>query len=315
MIESDGKYYPLKDITSTDKIDKNNIKYVGAGNTYSKENCSLPPEFYSIEKNTLREYKTTYDASYVLIENINYDNNVKIYHDNKIINFSIISTEDNKVKINLNKPYLSDTLLFYIDSDEEYTITLYMDLSFNKEIVSKKITNEKISIPDSTWITENTQFRTIITYGKIDETSITKLKSETTTCSYKEKYVYKYEVKREYYDDNYYSNIEGYIKDINDYKIYYKGKPIVNAVEIIKEKTVEIPQIEYIYTENKMQENDSSQKTECQETKTAEKIIETKTEIVEKKISEIPKKVYVIISVLSMIIILLIIKLYRKYVE
>ena len=33
---------------------------------------------------------------------------------------------------------------------------------------------------------------------------------------------YYYNINKVYYDDNYYTNIDGYIKDINDYKVYYR---------------------------------------------------------------------------------------------
>ena len=257
-----------------------------------------------------------YPASYVLIENINYDDNVKIYYDNELIDFSIISKENNKVKINLKKARICDKLLFYVDTNDEYTISLYIDLSFEQQTLSKTIKNEKVSTPDSTWITSNTKTYLYFTNEKINESDITKLLSETINCSYKEKYIYKYEVTKEYYDNNYYLNIDGYIKDINDYKIYYKGEPITNTIEIIQEKIVEVPKIEYMYIEKEIKENDSSKQTECPEKEITETVIETKTEFVEKEIFKIPKQVYIIIFMLLIVSALLAIKLlYIKYVE
>ena len=124
-------------------------------------------------------------------------------------------------------------------------------------------------------------------------------------------------MKKEYYDDNYYKNlnIDGYIKDEKDYKIFYKGKPltITNTIEVIKEKIVKEPQIEYVYIEkeaNNIEKNtekkDPSKEMEC--------LPETKIEkqIIEKEILKIPKKIYFIISILTIIILLLIIKLFKK---
>jgi len=314
-IIGEGDYYPLKDITPNDVYDKTNFKYVESNNGTSAQYCTLSPEYYQIEKKQIREYKKVYNTSYVLIEGINYDNNIKIYYDNKLINFMIISNENNQLKINLKKQYMCDKLLFYIENDAEYTISLYLDLNFETEILSKKLENEKISNPDSTWITENTKFITYTTYENLSESIFNKLIKETTICSYKEKYVYKYNVTKEYYDDNYHSHVDGYIKDINDYKIYYNYEPIVNTVEITKEKLIDIPQVEYVYVEKEIKENDSSQHLECPQEIKKEPVNKITKEIIEKEVFKIPKKMYIIILILLMTIILLIIKLYRKYVE
>lgn len=311
IVSSEGEYYPLKDVTEEDKIDKNNIKYGPLRGIYTEENCSLPSEYYLIVPKYVGRYKKVYNASYVLIENVNYDNNIKIYYENKLVNFNIISTEENKIKIDLKKEYLCDKLLFFVDNATNYKITLYRDSSFQKEIISKNIENEKISVPDKTWTDENTVFYTDVITQKLVESDLTKLISAKIHCSYQEIYVYKYEVTREYYDDNYHVNVEGYIKDVNDYKFFYKGEPIVNTVEIEKEKIIKEPQIEYIYIEK---ENDSSQETECLPETITEIKTQVKKEIVEKEIFKIPIKIYIIIIMLILIIIFLSIKIFKKYV-
>ena len=168
-------------------------------------------------------------------------------------------------------------------------------------------------MPDKTWITEDTYFIKYDGNVYYEITDLTTLTNEYEVCRYREKYVYKYQVKKEYYDDNYYANIDGYIKDISDYKIFYKGEPITNTIEITKEKIVKEPQIEYIYVpnENEMQKNDSSkEKNETSETNCLPKI---ETEIIEK--FKIPKKLYIIIVLLLLVILILIRKLYKKYVD
>lgn len=315
IISTEGKYYPLRKVATNDKIDKNNIKYVGDWKIYDNSYCSLSPEYYLLDKLTVREYRKVYDASYVLIENVDYKDNIKIYVDNKLIDFKVISSDNNQVKINLLKPYLCGELLFYVDSDTEYTISLYEDLNFTKQIISKTANNVKISIPDETWINDNTYFYNYITSKYYEESVFSKLVSEKVNCAYKEKYVYKYDVIREYYDENYHVNVDGYIKDINDYKIYSKSNQNTNIVEIIQEKIVEVPKIEYIYIENKTQENDSSQTQACQPKEITETIVETKTETIEKEIFKIPYQLYIALLILVIIIVFLIIKLYRKYVE
>ena len=324
IISQEGEYYPLKDITETDKIDINNIKYVG-GNIYNPEYCNLPSEYYQKDEKYVRKYNKTYNASYVLIENVDSDSNIEIYSDNKLINFNVISNENNQIKINLRKEYFCDQLLFYVDTDEKYKISIYLDITFNRLILSKEIENEKIAVPDETWITDETEFYTYTTSVKYEESDFTKLLTEQLSCSYKEKYVYKYDVTREYYDDDYHLYVDGYIKDENDYRLFYKGEPITitNTIEVIKEKIVEVPQIvkepqtEYVYIEKENNEsiNNPSQEEECSEEPIVETKTEIKTQIVEKEVFKIPKKIYIIIFLLIITITALIIKLFRKSVD
>lgn len=314
IIGEKGDYYPLKEVNENDKLDLTNIKYV-SNNVSNPDYCSLSSEYYLIHKEYIREYQKIQDASYVLIENISPDTDIQIYHNNQPTNFRIMSTENNQIKINLNKPYSCGKLLFYVDSDEKYKISLYTDLIFKKIVLSKELENTKISTPDETWITKKTKFYNYTVTSELEEDDFTKLKSEQLTCKYSEKYVYKYEVTKEYYDDDYHLNIDGYIKDENDYRFFYKGEPITitNTIEVIQEKIIKEPQIEYVYIENEnnREKDDSSQETGC--------LIETKTEIkrqiIEKEIFKIPKKIYIIIFLLIILVLLLIIKLIKKHVE
>ena len=317
-ISQNGEYYPLKDITDSDKVDINNIKYVGE-NVYNPQYCNLPSEYYQIKEKYVREYKRTNNAAYVLIENVNTNNEIRIYNNNKLIQFTIISNENNKVKISLGRQYLCGSLLFYIDTEQKYRISIYNDQNYKKLILSKELEQEKISVPDQTWVTEETEFYTYITSEKHEENEFNKLISEELSCSYKEKYIYKYDVTREYYDDDYHLNVDGYMKDENDYRLFYKGEPITvtKTIEVTKEKIIKEPQIEYIYKEkeNNEQINNPSNEKEC----SSEPIIETKTEIktkvIEKEIFKIPKKIYIIILLLIIIIVVLTIKLFRKNVD
>ena len=169
-------------------------------------------------------------------------------------------------------------------------------------------------IPNKTWITKETIYNTSYTEQIYEDNDLTFKIDEYNVCRYREKYVYKYQVKKEYYDDNYYAEIDNdeYTKDINDYKVFYKGNPITNNVEIIQEKIIKEPQIEYICipNENIIQKNDSSkeiQKTEC--------LSKKENTTVEKTIFKIPKIIYLVIALLVLIIISLIARLIRKNVD
>lgn len=317
-INENGDYYPMKDITEEDKVDQNNIKYV-PNYIYSKKNCSLPSEYYLINKKYVKEYKT-YRATYIIIENISSIDDVKIYYNNEIIDFKIIDTDANKIKINLKKEYFCDKLKFKINTDKQYKITLYIDKLFEQKALEKEVDEITDLIPDKTWITKESEHIIYNTENTLKESDLTILLSKYETCNYNEKYIYAYKSNKEYYDDNYYTNlnIDGYVKDEKEYKIFYKGEPltITNTIEVVKEKIVKVPQIEYVYIEkenndnkNNIEKNDPSEEFKClPETK-------IKTQFIEKIVSKIPKRIYFLILILIIVILFLLIKLYKKHVD
>jgi len=310
----EGDYYSQKEELPGYLIDYNNYKY-GDYSLWNKENCDLPDEYFLKEYKTFRIYQRIAKIKSIELKDFTYNNNIKVYFKDTPIGYEVVSNENNVVKINLNSGYMCDNLSFYIENAQNYTINLYVNNRFETPILSKNIKNEKFFMPDKTWITEDTYFIKYDGNVYYEITDLTTLTNEYEVCRYREKYFYKYQVKKEYYDDNYYANIDGYIKDTSDYKIFYKGEPITNTIEITKEKIVKEPQIKYIYvpSENEIQKNDSSkEKTQTSETNCLPKI---ETEIIEKEIFKIPKKIYIIIVLLLLVILILIRKLYKKYVD
>lgn len=319
-VSSAGKYVPKKELASTDIVNKNHYK-TGSYSEWKEEYCNLSTENYEISRNKYITYKKIDNVKYIQIENITYDNNIKIFNNNQLINFEILSNEENKIKIKLDNFYLVENLMFYVDTSTNYKISIYSSVMFVETLLKKETTGEKFAIPDKSWIQENTRFNEIRTTDVYPNSVFTAKIKEENICRYRDILLYKYDIEREYYDNNYYLNLDGYIKDINDYKIFYKGEPITNTVEIITEKIIEVPkiikepQIKYVYVqEEKNDEKDPSIKEEClpeiiKETKT-----EIKQEIVEKEVEKIPKKIYIIIISLIIIILILFIKLYKKYV-
>lgn len=293
-------------------VDENNIKY-SEYSSWEKDYCNYQGEYYVKESKTMRLYQKIQDVRYILLENFEYNDNIKIYQNNSIVNYKIINNENQTIKIDLGRNYMSDTLMFYIEATSKYKISLYADNKYTNAILSKEIENEKVLMPNKTWIVNSANFQNYYTINYVlNETELTKMKEVYSICRYREKYVYKYKKTKEYYDDNYHLNVEGYIKDYNDYQVYYKGEPITNTIEIIKEKIVKQPQLEYIYIEkeNNEKETDSSKEKECLPQ------IETKveTKIIEKEKNKIPKIIYLIIILLVSIIIFLLVKKRKKIV-
>lgn len=304
----EGDYYPKKDIKEGDLVDETNIKYGKISDFFEEKNCKLSEENYKLEKQLTNIYRKVRDTRYILFENFNYQDNVKIYYNNKLIDFEIISNEMNQLIIDLKKNYISETLLFVIQNAQKYKVSFYTDKDLKNYIISKEINDEMIFSADKSWITPKTTFVDYYTKDKLKNSDLTNKLSQHYECKYQEIYVYKYEIKKEYYDDNYHLNVDGYIKDINDYKIFYKGNPITNIIEITKEKIVKEPQYIYIENQNVKKENDSSEK----ETTCVPKIkTEIKTKIIEKEIFKTPKKMYLTLILLFIMIIILIIKICR----
>ena len=305
----EGDYYPLKDHQEGYIVDIDKIKY-GPVKYWNKENCSLSNRYYFKEYDTRKTYRIISRIRYVELEDFIFNDNIKIYYENKLINYNIITNNKNTIMLDLKKICYADRLIFYIKSEKEYKINLYNDSRTKIPILSKVISEEGSFIPDETWKISTTEYENLYTRDNIEETTLTKKIGEEQICQATEIYVYKYKVEKEYYDNNYHLNVDGYIKDLNDYKIFYQENPIINTIEITKEKIVKQPQIEYInlsstiYTKNK----ENLEISEC--------IPQIKTEIktIKKEIFKIPKKVYIIIATLILIITFLLMKLCKKYV-
>ena len=321
-----GDYYSLKDFQEGYTVDMNKVK-PGAMSDWSSYECSFPKNYYFIEYDFQMTYETVKEIRFVEIKGINYNDNIEVYYENEPIDYRIVKNEENLIVLNLVKEYRADTLIFYIDTDKEYEITLYVEQYLTTPMLTKKISSKTPFTPDETWKTSTTKYKNKYTTDEYKETTLTKRKARVQICRATEIMAYMYKVEREYYDDNYHTYVEGYIKDELDYKLFYKEEPIVNTIEITKEitkeKIVKQPQIQYIYlpSENEIKKIDSSKNKENKKKKKFECIPQIKTEIktkyetIEKYLFKIQKKIYIIITVLILTIILLLIKLYKKYVD
>ena len=60
---------------------------------------------------------------------------------------------------------------------------------------------------------------------------------------YRNKLVYYYNITRKYYDDNYYANIDGYLPDYNDYKVYSNDESDNDEVKVVENNATNITNI------------------------------------------------------------------------
>ena len=214
-----GDYYPLKDEQIGYIVDMNKIK-PGSVGTWSSYNCGLPQNHYFLEYDFQMTYECVKDIRFVEIKGITYNNNIQIYYQNEPIDYQIVTNKENLIVMNLIIEYRPDTLIFYIDTDKEYQITLYTDQYLTTPILTKKISSNVPIIPDETWKTSTTSYEKHYTTDEYKETTLTKRKKKSQICRATEIVAYKYKVEREYYDDNYHTYVEWYIKDETDYKLF-----------------------------------------------------------------------------------------------
>lgn len=283
--------------------------------------CTYSEDDYYIERDIMYEYNNVENSMYIKLEKIDYQEikKIQIFYKNKELEYNIIQNNNEQIIIKLNKYYETNYLWFYIDTEKEYDITLAYGKDFNRKTISKHIKNEKLLVPDKSWINEETKYVTTRNGIYIENDDFLKLFTSINLCRVKEKLTYRYKINKVYYDDNYHSYIEGYLPDYNDYIIEYNSELPTDIVEITK--TIVDKQKEYIYIENEknkltttVQEDNKENilnQNECNKPNT---VIETKyieNDII-KKIYKIPKKIYLLITILLLIITIQTIRLKKK---
>ena len=89
-----GGYYPLKEEQDGYIVDITKIKE-GAVSTWNNANCNLPRNHYFIEYDFTYTYECVKSVRYVEIKNIKFNDNIKVYHDNELIDYRIVTNKEN----------------------------------------------------------------------------------------------------------------------------------------------------------------------------------------------------------------------------
>lgn len=234
-IITDEIFYSKKDSLEGYLEDESIIEY-GNYTGWNSKYCSYSNSDYVIETKTRNRYKIVGNTRYIKISNTTSKdkNKINIFSEKKLVNFEIVKENNEGIIIKLDSIYNTYNLWFYIDLNKEYTITLSYYENFNTETLTKTIINQKLLIPDYTWKTQKTNYIEIVTEEKIDTTPFIMSLSSEILCRAKEIKTYRYKIKKEYYDNNYYENIDGYIPDTDDYIVEYHGKKLMDITEISK---------------------------------------------------------------------------------
>ena len=197
----------------------------------------------NIENKILYPYKKLIiDSNYIIIDEVNGEigfNDIKIFSDGKEILFEIEECDnctkdysymgrEDKLILKLEETVPTKTLTFYLDAKKEYPNVIYkLKTTWDKEgnklgIVKAANSNLKDYIPNERWFSNAMESDIMYSETPIMEDDNTVVYPSKNMCRYQEKMTYYYNINKVYYDDNYYTNIDGYIKDINDYKVYYR---------------------------------------------------------------------------------------------
>jgi len=308
----DGVYHKINESLSGYKEDINNISY-GKYSDWNTKYCEYSPKEYMIEERPINwRYKKVKPIKYVIIENLQAKDDIKIFYKQKEIKYTEEEKTSNKIILNLNDKYEANNLVFYINTNQTYNIELFYTSTKQQPVLSKQIENSFIVIPDKTWIQETTTYLDTYLGAKEPENDFLELIEIYNECRVREIQTYRYKVTKQYFDDNYHKYIEGYLKDEQDFIVEYLEDFPTNIIEITKTEIK--PVNKYIYLEKnqeiQVEQKDTSTKENITNIKPT-KIIEKK-EFITKEIPKIPIKIYIAIIILVFIVIIQTIKLLKK---
>ena len=237
--EIEGEYL-IKD--TLDKYNyENKNKYIYSDFSLWQESCEV--DNANIENKVVYPYKklivdTNYIHIYEFANNISFKD-IKVFSNGKEIPYTYevcdncVSdytkiTKDEQIILKLDGSYPTKSLSFYIEANDGYPNIIYKimttyDIDGSKIGIAKVInSNLKDFVPDSRWYSLATESDIMYSDILVEEDDNTVIYPSKNMCRYQQKMTYHYNINKVYYDDNYYTNIDGYIKDINDYKIYYR---------------------------------------------------------------------------------------------
>lgn len=229
--EKVGEYLTPKDKSNYSYIDYENKKY-GEYGPYLDE-CNDTNK--DVLNTYLYPYKTLKGINYVKVYNLSRKiniNKVKIFDQNLESEYQIIETHQ---YIN-NYLDTGGYILIKLNSQIPYTnFNITISSTDYSKIISYKLFNTiENHLIDKTVLT-NSQNNTLsldnipsshysdLSYSEkpVSKTSDNIIYEKIPKCRMRDIYYYHYNIKKNYLK-GYYENIEGYIKDNNDYQIYYR---------------------------------------------------------------------------------------------
>jgi len=239
-------YFPKGEILDEYMEDDRDITYSEFSDW--QESCNVDPEIYDIEyrhEYTYQELKKIAAIYFTNFSNINSNIAIYPYVNNKKINREYTYEQNGDIHIKLDDYYDASELLLYayFRNYNEYDISFYSDYNFEEKILEKRIVPTHVYNYnlDSSYTTNENSY-TINTYDSAKEENDFRTKiSEKQECRYRRINTYRYKILKVYYDDNYYTNVDGYKKDYTDFKIFYKKDTEYIEVMKVDKEYIEVP--------------------------------------------------------------------------
>jgi len=202
----------------------------------------LNKEYYEIDTSSVYPYKKVGDTSYIHLFAFSHDvsfNNIKVYESKEEIEYEFINCENctddyenvhkgEKIILKLDKTVDTSKISLYLKVNPDHAYKSYSiggssDEDNKYKTFGRVVSINKINyIPDKIAVAIATKFESMYSKERIESDIFTTVYEPIIMHRYKEKLVFHYNIEREYYDDNYYVDIPNYIKDEENYKIYYK---------------------------------------------------------------------------------------------
>lgn len=244
--EREGKYIKKGEENLTYRYeDENDIKYEKIGDY--QDSCTESNNTY-IEYKTVYPYKLIPKGKYFLLSNIARDleiKNIEIYYLDEKLSYDIIkctSCNDEVIKaggsmlLSLDDEIIVGNIKLKIESSSEVNTSYYGYFYDNDMNLIKKIhlfTNQNTYLTnDYDYVHDN--FKEIYYQNEEVLKDHTKYPlEEKKMCQINSILTFRYNIVKKYYDDNYYSNLEDelYIKDSDNYKVFYKYLAKENNIE------------------------------------------------------------------------------------
>lgn len=285
--------------------------------SWSASNCD--EDLDNQEYQVVRTYAALRPINNIRITNIDSLENITILNKDKTIGFKTIKN-NNEILLQLNDFYNPENITIIIPSKKEFLIEL---LYSNIISTYKNIKNETTIKVDDTWNITADSLVNDVTIDEIKEGPFRKINKTEIRCALGEIETYRYKITKVYYDDNYHNYIENYLPDINTVKVYYNGiiidEPICPNLNEQEEKVIEEEEIK-AEKDNEIKEKTKVVTKYIEKEQTVPEYIEASCpkEVITKYINpepqieykyisntKIPKKIYLIISALSLIILVL----------
>ena len=300
---TDELYYPKKDVLDGYYQDDKNVEY-GPYSEWKSEYCNYSEEYYLVETKTIVTYDKLDKIKYVLIANASSTcptgrctGAIRVYYDFENLDYEILKDNYFGFLISLPGYYEPEKLLFYIETEHKQVIYLSKNIDIPPIMIASPPSSENIQVVNNNWEARDEAYIRVEA-NDLDIPLIRNIKDDKV-CRVREINTYRYKVEKEYYDDEYYTMVDDYIPDIDNYQVIYT-KEFPKSKEVIKNILVPKIEKEYIYSNDIIS-------SECDDNK-----VIYQNKYIDRFVNKVPRKFYILIVFLGIIIVLLLVKLLSK---